>query len=74
MKQEIDLDTVIWQRKIDTLIYAECRLENEFKTGKISIQEKRKIKKALGVLWLASWDYYPHPNPLLEQAFKLHFG
>lgn len=73
-KIEIDLDYELWKEKIDTLIYAELKLNYLHKQGKISEKEKKKLQKIIKHMWLQVSDIRPHPNPSLEEAFKLNFG
>lgn len=70
----IDLYFEIWKEKVDTLIYAECKLNYLYKYGKISKKEKKKLQKIINQMWLRISDCHPHSNSSLEQAFKLNFG
>ncbi len=70
----LDLDFEFWKEKVDTIIYAELKLNYLYKHGKISEKEKNKLKKIINQMWLHVSDSRPHPNPLLEEAFKPNFG
>lgn len=67
-KTIIDLDFEYWKEEVDDLICLELELEKE--EDKFTSEEKKKIKKIIQQIWLHIWDYCPHPNKLIEQAFK----
>lgn len=71
--QIIDLNLELWKERVDALIYAELKLDYLYKSGKIPEKEKKKFKKIINYVWLQVSDSRPHPNPELEQAFKLNF-
>ena len=70
----IDLNYEFWKQKVDTLIYAEYKLKYLYKNKKISEKERKKLQKIINQMWLQISDSRPHPNPELEQAFKLNFS
>ncbi len=71
--QTIDLNFEFWKEKVDVLIYAELKLDSLYKHKRISEKEKKKLKKIINKMWIQVADSRSHPNPELEQAFKLNF-
>lgn len=71
--QVIDLNLEVWKGRVDTLIYAECKLKYLYEHKEISEKEKKKLKKIINKMWTQVADSRSHPNPELEHAFKLNF-
>ena len=69
----IDLNYEFWKQKVDTLIYAEYKLKYLYENEKITEKEKKKLQKTINQMWLNLANSQAHPNPSLEEAFKLHF-
>ncbi|GAG24716.1 unnamed protein product [marine sediment metagenome] len=65
---------IVWNRRIDLLHYAEHKLEKYVAEGKITKQQRKKLKKIISKMWIDIWKFHPDNNPLLEEAFELNFG
>ena len=70
----ISEELIGWNRRIDLLHYAEHKLEKHFAEGKITKQQREKLKKIISKMWINIWKSHPDNNPSLEEAFELNFG